>query len=38
MQERKHTTLELQKLNRCRDYLRSNGVFNQDSFVELANE
>lgn len=38
MQERKHTTLELQKLNRCRDYLRSNGVFDQDSFVELANE
>lgn len=37
MQEREHTFIELQKLNRCRDYLRSNGVFDQDSFVELTN-
>lgn len=38
MQEREHTTLELQKLNQCKDYLKSNGVFDQDSFVELTNE
>lgn len=38
MQERKHTAVELQKLNRCKDYLKSNGVFDQDSFVELTNE
>ncbi|MBS7409991.1 MAG: hypothetical protein KIG59_03405, partial [Muribaculaceae bacterium] len=38
MQEREHTALELQKLNRCKDFLRANGVFDQDSFVELTNE
>ena len=38
MQEREHTALELQKLNRCKAFLKSNGVFDQDSFVELINE
>ena len=38
MQEREHTALELDKLNRCKAYLKSNGVFDQGSFVELANE
>ncbi len=38
MQEREHTAIELEKLNRCKAYLKSNGVFDQDSFVELANE
>lgn len=38
MQEREHTALELLKLNRCKDYLKSNGVFDQDSFIELSNE
>lgn len=38
MQEREHTALELQKLNQCRDFLRANGVFDQNSFVELTNE
>lgn len=38
MQERQHTALELQKLNRCKEYLKSNGVFDQDSFVELITE
>lgn len=38
MQEREHTTLELQKLNRCKAFLKANGVFDQDSFVELTNE
>lgn len=38
MQEREHTAIELQKLSRCKDYLKANGVFDQDSFVELTNE
>ena len=38
MQERDHTALELVKLNRCKSYLKSNGVFARDSFVELVNE
>ena len=38
MQERTHTNDELIKLNRCRDYLNSNGVFDTDSFFELINE
>lgn len=38
MQERKHAAMELQKLNHCREYLKANGVFDQDSFVELTNE
>lgn len=38
MQERKHTVVELRKLNQCREFLRENGVFDQGSFVELVNE
>lgn len=38
MQEREHTALELEKLNRCKAYLKANGVFDQDSFVELSTE
>ncbi|MDE6383475.1 MAG: hypothetical protein K2K79_03880 [Paramuribaculum sp.] len=38
MQEREHTAIELDKLNRCKAYLKSNGVFDQGSFVELTNE
>lgn len=38
MQEREHTALELKKLNQCRDFLKANGIFDQDSFVELTNE
>lgn len=37
MQEREHTSLELDKLNRCKHYLKASGVFDQDSFVELTN-
>lgn len=37
MQERKHTAIELDKLNRCKAYLKANGVFDQGSFVELIN-
>ena len=38
MQEREHTALEHDKLNRCKAFLKANGVFDQDSFVELTNE
>lgn len=38
MQERGHTMEQLEKLNRCKAYLKANGVFDQDSFVELTNE
>ena len=38
MQEREHTAIELQKLNKCKEFLKANGVFDQDSFVELTND
>ena len=38
MQEREHAARELDKLNRCKAFLKANGVFDQDSFVELTNE
>ena len=38
MQEREHTAMELKKLNLCKAFLKANGVFDQDSFVELTNE
>lgn len=38
MQDRPHTQLELDKLNRCRSYLEANGVFDKDSFVDLDME
>ncbi len=38
MQEREHTATELEKLNRCKAYLKANGVFDKDSFVELTSE
>lgn len=38
MQDRENTTPELQKLNRCKAFLKADGVFDQDSFVELTNE
>lgn len=38
MQEREHTAIQLYKLNRCKEFLKSQGVFDQDSFVELTNE
>lgn len=36
--DRAHTQKEMQKINRCRDYLKDNGVFNVDSFYEFLNE
>ena len=35
MQERAHTMEQLDRLNRCKAYLKANGVFDRDSFVEL---
>lgn len=38
MNERSHTENELKKLNRCRDYLRQNHVFDDESFYEFYEE
>lgn len=38
MQDREHTLVELEKLNRCKAYLKANYVFDKDSFVEFTNE
>jgi hypothetical protein len=35
MQERQHTQNELSKLEKCRQYLQSEGIFDLDSFNEL---
>lgn len=38
MQGRKHTENELLKLNQCRDFLKSKGIFDTDSLHEWINE
>lgn len=38
MQDREHTQRELDKLNACRDFLRVNGIFDQDSFIDYIRE
>lgn len=38
MQEREHTQKELDKMNACRDYLKQNGIFDQDSFEDFFEE
>ena len=38
MQEREHTQKELDKLNACRDFLKQNGVFDKDSFIDFFEE
>lgn len=35
MQDREHTKLELQKLNKYKAYLKANGVFDSNSFIDL---
>jgi len=35
MQDRPHTNKELSKINKCRDYLRDEGVLDNDSFQEI---
>ena len=36
--DRPHTQKEMEKINRCRDYLTANSVFDADSFYEFLNE
>ena len=38
MQDKEHTMVELAKLNKCKDFLRQNGVFDKDSFMDLNME
>ena len=38
MQDKEHTMIELNKLNKCKDYLIRNGVFDKDSFIDLNME
>lgn len=38
MEERPHTLEELNKIKRCKDFLKSNGVFDNDSFYEFINK
>ena len=38
MQDREHTTMELDKLNKCKAFLKANGVFDKASFVDLNKE
>lgn len=38
IQDRNHTALELEKLNKCKKYLKANGVFDRDSFIDLNME
>ncbi|MCA6514887.1 MAG: hypothetical protein ACOVOY_10025 [Sediminibacterium sp.] len=36
--ERKHTVLEMKKLEKCRDFLQSHGIWDVNSFFELIND
>lgn len=36
--QRLHTQKEMEKIDKCRDYLKDNGVFDADSFYEFLNE
>ena len=38
MQDRPHSNEELSKINQCRDFLKENGVFDNDSFHEMISE
>jgi hypothetical protein len=38
MKERPHTLIELNKINKCKDFLKSNNVFDNDSFYEFINQ
>lgn len=37
MEDRAHTQIELQKLNQCIAFLKNNGVFDKDSFIDYIN-
>ncbi len=36
--DRPHTKKEMEKIGKCRDYLKTKGVFDADSFYEFLNE
>ena len=36
--ERKHTALEMKKLEKCRDFLQPHGIWDVNSFFELIND
>ena len=38
MQDKEHTMIELNKLNKCKKFLKRNGVFDKDSFIDLNME
>ena len=38
MEDRPHTRLELDKLNNCKEFLKDNGIFDQDSFIDYIKE
>jgi hypothetical protein len=38
MEERPHTLEELNKIKHCKDFLKSNGVFDNDSFYEFITQ
>lgn len=38
MEDRAHTRIELSKLERAKDYLMANGIFDEDSFYEFLND
>lgn len=38
MEDRAHTREELNKLNRAKDYLKNNDIFDEDSFFEFLSE
>ena len=38
MQDKEHTSLELEKLNKCKEFLKYNRVFDKDSFIDLNME
>ena len=38
MRDKEHAAMELDKLNKCKAYLKANGVFDKDSFVDLNKE
>lgn len=38
MQDKEHATLELDKLNKCKAFLKANGVFDRGSFIDLNKE
>lgn len=38
MQDKEHTMIELNKLNKYKEFLKHNGVFDKDSFIDLNME